>query len=108
MRGTLSALALLAMLGGFGGAGAQAATITCNASAQGMCGEYNLPDDQADSFWQQCQSMGSSPSQGANCAAAPNCSQSQGNISVTTYVYGMSADQVQQSCVQNGGRFNGG
>lgn len=109
MRTALSTLAVLAALGCLDAGGAQAVTISCNAVTRGQCAQYTVPTErEALGLWQTCESMGGSPAQGATCEAAPSCRQSQGDISVTTFLYDLSSDQVRQTCASIGGRYDAG
>jgi hypothetical protein len=100
---------LVATLGAtVGAAPAQAEfNFTCDASAQGMCGEYTFATEaERQSFAERCTSMGSTNLAGHSCnkAGATGCRHASEAVEVTTWVYGMAPVQVRQNCIDSKGQ----
>ncbi|MDH3476501.1 MAG: hypothetical protein OEM59_22710, partial [Rhodospirillales bacterium] len=91
-----------------GAAPAQAEfNFTCDASAQGMCGEYTFATEaQRQSFAERCTSMGSTTLAGHSCkkAGATGCRHVSEDMEVTTWIYGMAPVQVRQNCLDSKGQ----
>lgn len=99
--------AAMALLIALGAGEARAVTITCDAVLSDMCGEYTVPTEQeAVPIWETCQKRGGSPSQGAQCRAAPACTQKSGDMSVKTYDYHLSAEEVRDFCGRTKGEYS--
>ena len=80
---------------------------TCDASTQGLCGEYTFTsEEQGQDFAQRCASVGSTTLEGHSCnkAGATGCRHVSEVMEVTTWIYGMAPIQVRQNCIDSKGQ----
>lgn len=102
-------VAAIALLIALGAGEARAVTITCEAVLSDMCGEYSVPTEQeAVPLWESCRKRGGSPSQGARCRAAPACTRTGGGLSVKTYDYDLTAEEMRAFCDRTKGEYSDG